>query len=487
MRGFRDITLLLLFILLTFAVRGQDETQPISPRLENVTVNPATGFTTLKWTLSPSADVGSYVVYTFNDNSAFAVDTIRSPYVTEYLHTGSAARYMSVTYVVAAIDSSRNISPLSNSLSTIFVSYLNDSCNFRVILSWTEYANPSHPADGYELWMSAPGNPAELLDDLPLSQTSYTFSGYAASVEYCFHIRATANDEGLSSSNRQCFVSGGESPPEWTVTEAVYIDDKAVNITGSYDSKTDIGTFVAEQFNSGTSGWVITASAYGINGDVTINNASTDTAIVNLYRISALNNCGKPVTPSDPVRNIVLSSSSAASLINLKWNNPFPQHPAYFTLWRDSGAGWTEVAGPIADTVWSDDYSAFASFVSAPAIAYVVTALDQEASADYPVCRSSVTLIFAVENIFVPNAFTPDDNGTNDIFSPLLTFIPSEYEFTILSRTGVVLFRTSSHGTGWNGRHNDKPMPPGVYLWSLRLTTPSGRAEARTGTVTILP
>ena len=487
MTAFRYITLLLLQLFLSLAVRGQDDTQPIAPRLENVTVSPATGFTTLRWLLSPSPDVGSYVVYTFTNNIAFAVDTIRSPYITEYVHTGSAARYMSVTYVVAAIDSSRNISPLSNSLSTIYVSLDNDSCNFRVVLSWTDYANPAYPADGYEVWMSAAGAPAALIETLPLSQTSYSFSGYAPATGYCFYIRATANNAGLSSSNRQCFTSGSEIPPDWIITETVYVQRQVVNVTGIYDKDTDIDTFVAEIFNRSTSAWMISATAEGIDGNVTVDNAGTDTASINLYRISALNNCGRAVSPSSPVRNIVLSSATSGTRIDLKWNNPFPQRGAYFTVWRDIGAGWTEVAGPVTDTTWTDDYAAFAPYVSAPDIAYVVTAIDQGASAGDPACRSSMTLVSAIENIFMANAFTPDDNGINDVFAPVLTFIPTEYEFSILSRTGVILFRTTSHGEGWDGRHNDKPMPPGVYLWSLRVTTPSGRAETMTGTVTILP
>ncbi|MCU0378048.1 MAG: gliding motility-associated C-terminal domain-containing protein [Bacteroidales bacterium] len=481
------IKISILFIFLTNIVIGQDETQPVSPRLENVTVEPATGFTTITWQLSPSADVESYVVYTFTDNTAFAVDTVRSPYSTEYVHTGSAARYMSVTYVVAAIDSSRNISPLSNSLSTIYVSFVNDSCNFRVTLSWTDYINPLYPADGYELWLKRGTDPTVLLEALPVSQRSYTFSGYAASTEYCFYIRATAANAGLSSSNSICLLSGSETPPRWTITHAVFIQDQVFGISGSYDNDTDIDTYIAEVFNQSTTSWITTASASGINGNVTINTGVTDTTRVSLYRISALNNCGQAVTPSSPVRNIVLSSAAGGTLINLKWNNPFPQRPAYFKVWRNIGSGWEEVAGQVADTSWSDDYASFASDVSSPVIAYYVTALDQEASAGSPECRSSMSLVFAVENIYVANAFTPDDNGINDLFTPVMTFIPVEYELTIFSRTGVILFRTTSPGTGWDGRHNDKPMPPGAYLWSLRLTTPSGKDERRTGTVTILP
>jgi gliding motility-associated-like protein len=263
--------------------------------------------------------------------------------------------------------------------------------------------------------------------------------------------------------------------------------DKAVVISGRYDQGTDIGNFVSEIFSPGASGWIAALSAPGMNGDVVISNPGADTTIVSLYRISALNNCSKAVTPSSPLRNIVLVSVLSGTSIDLKWNNPYPSATALFSVWRDIGSGWEEIAGLLSDTLWSDDYEEFAARVSSETVAYHITASESEASGGTPVSISSVTLVPAVENIFVANAFTPDDNGTNDIFTPVLTFIPSEYEFRIYSRTGVILFHTTKPDTGWDGRHNDKPMPSGVYLWSLRLITPSGRSETRTGTVTILP
>ncbi len=87
----------------------------------------------------------------------------------------------------------------------------------------------------------------------------------------------------------------------------------------------------------------------------------------------------------------------------------------------------------------------------------------------------------------MPNAFTPAIPGENAIFMPQFTFMPSRYDFRIWSRTGVLLFSTTDPAEGWDGRHNGVTMPPGVYLWSLKLTTPSGRTENRNGTVTILP
>jgi gliding motility-associated-like protein len=487
MNSLKLILLSLFLFYLMGSAKGQDVTQPLSPQLDNVTVNPYTGYATIRWLPSISGDVGSYIVYTYSNGIAYAVDTIRSPFIMEYTHTLSAARYMSITYVVAAMDSSLNISPLSNPLSTIYLEVKNDSCKQRIELRWTPYINQAHPADRYELWLSAGGAPPVLYETVAMTDTSYFFDDYAPATRYCFHITASGNAGGLSSSNMQCVTSGSETAPSWIRTDAIIVEDGAILVKGRYDQATDMLGYITERYKPESQGWTMAGTAAGLNGEVTITVTAGDTSRINLYRISALNNCGREVASSPPARNIVLTSSTSGTRIDLIWNNPLPAGDAIYSVWRDIGQGWEEAAVLLSDTLWSEDYSLFASEVSSASVAYYVAAADPEAPAGVPPFRSNITLIKATENIFMPNAFTPDDDGLNDIFSPIITFTPSEYEFRVYSRTGVLLFHTSSHGTGWDGRHNDKPMPSGVYLWSLKLTTPSGRSEQRTGTVTILP
>lgn len=78
---------------MSWAAAGQDEDQPYPPVLDIVTVDPATGFAEIRWLPSVSPDVGSYVVYTYSGETAMAIDTVKSPFVTTFTHTASAARY----------------------------------------------------------------------------------------------------------------------------------------------------------------------------------------------------------------------------------------------------------------------------------------------------------------------------------------------------------------------------------------------------------
>jgi gliding motility-associated-like protein len=487
MKPARLIALASLYLVLIPSLAGQDETQPLSPHLDMVTVDPLTGFATVSWLLSASPDVGSYVIYTYESGRADAVDTVRSPVETFYIHTASQARYRSVTYVVAAIDSSLNVSPLSNSLSTVFLSAANDTCNNRIVLSWTPYNNLSYPADSYEIRVASGGGPAALLGTVPSSVTSYIYTGFDPGTPYCIHIRATHEGAALSLSNNACLTTGTERAPSWIRSDAVAVTGQALQVSGSYDEAATPDDFLLHRYNPVTSTWETAASAAGINGTVSFTVTGADTTVVSLYRISVLNNCNIPVATSGDVRNMVLASSVTGTQIDLVWNNPLPESNASFDVWRDTGQGWEEVAHGLSDTLWSDDYAIFARELTTVAVAYQVTSAAPDAPAGAPLHRSSVTLVQPSENIFFPNAFIPDATGENALFKPEFSFIPVIYDLRVYSRSGVLLFQTSDHATGWDGRHGGEPVPSGVYLWSLRLTTPSGNPLVRNGTVTILP
>jgi gliding motility-associated-like protein len=72
--------------------------------------------------------------------------------------------------------------------------------------------------------------------------------------------------------------------------------------------------------------------------------------------------------------------------------------------------------------------------------------------------------------IYVPNAFTPNNDGINDVFLPsVLGHQPDKYELVIFDRWGREVFSTTDPLQGWNGGLNNggDPLPDGVYTWKL--------------------
>ncbi len=95
-------------------------------------------------------------------------------------------------------------------------------------------------------------------------------------------------------------------------------------------------------------------------------------------------------------------------------------------------------------------------------------------------------------NIYVPNTFTPDDDGVNDTFSPILTGIGliEEYNFAIFDRWGHKVYETDDPAGVWIGDFKGNAThytQDDVYVWQVKLRL-RGEDESRfeTGHVTLL-
>lgn len=69
--------------------------------------------------------------------------------------------------------------------------------------------------------------------------------------------------------------------------------------------------------------------------------------------------------------------------------------------------------------------------------------------------------------VFVPNAFSPNDDGINDQFQPFSDCALEAYQLRIFDRWGSVLFESNDPGKGWDGKINVEKIGLGVYVWTL--------------------
>jgi gliding motility-associated-like protein len=70
--------------------------------------------------------------------------------------------------------------------------------------------------------------------------------------------------------------------------------------------------------------------------------------------------------------------------------------------------------------------------------------------------------------IFVPTAFTPNNDGKNDVFRPILAGMKKMDFFRIYNRNGNLVFSSNEPGKGWDGKLGGKPQDTGVYVWMFK-------------------
>jgi gliding motility-associated-like protein len=81
-----------------------------------------------------------------------------------------------------------------------------------------------------------------------------------------------------------------------------------------------------------------------------------------------------------------------------------------------------------------------------------------------------------MEGLYVPNAFTPNGDGQNDVFRALIFGHVTSFSFVIYNRWGGRVYETHNPAEGWNGKLNAGVAQKGTYVWYCRYTM-EGQSE----------
>jgi gliding motility-associated-like protein len=114
-----------------------------------------------------------------------------------------------------------------------------------------------------------------------------------------------------------------------------------------------------------------------------------------------------------------------------------------------------------------------------------MVALNQNFCAD-TICQT--VIIDDVFFIFVPNAFSPNNDNINETFFPIVNYYdPNNFEMLIFNRWGELIFKTESPDVHWDGTHLNSPAELGVYTWKINTKVyNSNEKKIFTGHVTLL-
>jgi gliding motility-associated-like protein len=109
-------------------------------------------------------------------------------------------------------------------------------------------------------------------------------------------------------------------------------------------------------------------------------------------------------------------------------------------------------------------------------------------------CKDDITKLIEVKNdfnVFIPNSFTPNEDGLNDVFRPVFSpygLDEKTYEMTIYDRWGHVLFHTKDINKGWDGtiqNAGQTPLKQDTYVYTLKFKDTEGKGYYRTGYIAL--
>ena len=489
---------LILLSFCSYSAHSQTNcTVPLPPVLTSVSVQPETGKTEFRWILSESTDIDAYIIYSYEGIDGHPIDTVWDAAATSHIISNTAPKYSSVSYVLAAHRLSAVpgmagcTSKLSNVLSTIYCQADLDTCNKKIIVSWNSYPSEPLAVNGYTVMLSVNGGDyTEEISTGP-AVTDFILDNFTTDEDYCFFIQANLEGGTSSTSNKSCVLTGMQRPPEWINADYATVNSESkVMLSFSVDPASEITHFLLERKTGDDGSFIEAARLQSSAGSVQYTDNAAETTVANYYRLSAINSCNNPVLTSNIASNIVLALDRNNNELKLSWNkySEWLGNISDYRLFIDTGNGFEEKAVIGAtDSLYILDYRDIMYGVSSSDICLYISAA--ETSNPYGIeghSSSSVVCMEPIELITVPNLFTPNNDLTNDLFKPVISFTPTDYHLIVSDMHGSVLFETRDYNESWDGTINGKPRPDGVCLWFLKVTTPSGKSLTRTGTVTIL-
>lgn len=105
-------------------------------------------------------------------------------------------------------------------------------------------------------------------------------------------------------------------------------------------------------------------------------------------------------------------------------------------------------------------------------------------------CNLTDTLLVKVKecpiSIFFPNAFTPNNDGLNERYKPVITGQLIKYDLSIFNRWGQLVFRTNKPYESWDGTTKNTQIIPGIYTWICNYTFKNRNTRQEKGNIVLI-
>lgn len=489
-----NILICLAFQFIGEEVSAQDTTPPDRPLITYVTVDTTNNDVLIYWDFSSSSDVEWYFIYyevfTVNGYEGIKIDSVNASTST-YRHSGTKAGQKNLLYSVTAADSSGNESLRTPGFhSTVHLDMQYDSCMNTMSLQWNNYIGWNEDLTGYKVFRSIDnGNFTVVNGNLP-GDSLYTDHNIIENAIYRYYIEAVKYDGLVSTSNISQKYTYMPPPP--SNLELLYVtisDPNTAGISFSFDPSSIINDFVLLRSAIPTSDFLPIDHANDVASETfTFADQFTTSFKKYFYKIGALNSCNKLILSSNIGVNILLSADTSQNQVQLNWNpyEDWQEGISFYSVSRMNENGeFTEIAHLSSMTTnYLDDLTNVSPNSLSGKLLYRVEARRNGST----ISAFSNIAEVKIHSVFdkIPNAFTPNNDGLNDTFKPLINFIPEKFLMIIYDRYGIPVFQTENPEEGWDGKIRGKGMAiEGVYIYHVQYTSYGGTSNKKTGKVTV--
>ena len=279
----------------------------------------------------------------------------------------------------------------------------------------------------------------------------------------------TLNNSGCTDTDDFVVVVSSEAPAPILadITRCQYGD--SVTVTFTITNTAGTGN-VFEWYDASTGGILLTTgTSYTVTVGATttfyVQNSAT-TCLENTSRTAVTINLVDP-----PVANF---SADVTNIVQYK-------QVAFTDLTPGSISSWVWTFGDATDNSLIQDPLHVYSVTGKFTVTLVVT---NGAGCKDTITKTDYITVSEKQNIFIPKAFTPNDDNKNDVLY-VRGSIVGVMNFNVYNQWGFLVFTATNQADGWDGTYNGEKQPEGNYAYTITATTNDGDVEQQ-GIVTLI-
>lgn len=105
-------------------------------------------------------------------------------------------------------------------------------------------------------------------------------------------------------------------------------------------------------------------------------------------------------------------------------------------------------------------------------------------------CKGTDTIAIypkdCIQDVFIPTAFTPNNDGLNDVFKALVFGELVLFRLQVYNRDGQLVFETTDPNRGWNGSYRSMEYSSATFVWQCSYQFADQAVAYKKGTVTLI-
>jgi gliding motility-associated-like protein len=305
-------------------------------------------------------------------------------------------------------------------------------------------------------------------DATPLSTLQNPTHAYATAGTYNVSLRGIAADGCVGDTTKPVVVN--PRPVVAIVQDTIYVCNNAS------------AQFTVQNPVAGvTYNWYLVPTGGTIQGTGTTFTLNNVTGFVNVYLEGVQSGCSSTTrdratagvlpTLQNPV---AIVDSIGTNLLRFRWNAV--AGTTGYQVSTNGGTTWiTPSSGPFGLT----------HTITGLNLGTSVTLLVRALGGCLPAVSAPVTGQTRTDQVYIPNSFSPNNDGLNDVFRVYSNVI-RDMQLTVFNQWGEKIFESNNPTIGWDGTHKNKPQPSGVYIYVVNITLTNGEKIQRKGAVNLV-